>query len=1037
MSSPSLELEFKTKIIKAGAGAGKTTTLVQEFVDFVLNFEKTHDKFPRIVVTTFTRKATQELKERLMARAFDLNRPDLLDYISNKSMVHISTIHGILFSFLSKYGYMISLAGDLSIKSDQELRYEKQIILKKIIKQNEHLFPLLEEYEWSQILNMVTLYFRSWMQNPDMKRISPEELNLMTLKKWKELFQQQKEICEFILQNCKNSKWNEYISIWLNLMNPNEDNLEQLSKQFGDFLSNVKKPSFLKANPPFEQELHEQFEINRAEIKSLTEEATYQPSSWRQHEEFSSLFEELGDLYVSTYFDQKVENLQLSMDDLEILSLHLSNKAPESTVAFSEEWDFWMIDEYQDTSPLQEKLLKSFIQQKPAFYVGDPQQSIYLFRGARSELFQEKFQQLEATGGECLSKMINYRSTSCVLTFFNHYFTRLNAQFSAMEPHAQDDPIEYKNNHELPIQVLISDTSEKETDAEVDTVIFRIQELLSQGIKPEQICVLSRTHKMLSLIMEKALKYKIETQVHGHQNYNQQREVLDLIFMNKFILNPHDNLNFISLLRSPWFYVSDQGISKICAKSHLVEKSLFKSFWRNYLQRKTDLLLSSEDLQVLKQLELFVENIKTQPLHCILMDMLKTSGMLDYCHYLDPSGKREANLWKYITLLSSQMRRPGFQALKFIESFELDPTENGNSMMSEAVPVIEPQKVNLMTIHASKGLQFEHVIIPGMGKAAQKSKSDYFMMDQQLSRWTLLVRDPDSQENIKSPLAAQILNAFKFKEDQEVQRVLYVAMTRAKKGISLIWSSDFSKNSWAAEFPLNIDVGVHELEDTKYFVRQENFIPKNILVEINLKKDLTPRLKMYPAEFEPSGNEKISKKISVTQHLQKTLPEFQKSNIKNEKSDWVKVFTKVEYGINLHKKLEKLKYISESSLVKKIKDPSLEPGIRYVLSLQDPPLLKIIQSGEVEWGFSFQEDKISIEGQVDLWSLVDDVLYVVDYKTGRTDFLEKAYAQLEIYQKAICLIRRLKPKTIKLCVLFTEHEQVFIREANFYAEKPN
>lgn len=1017
MSSPSSAINSNKSIIKAGAGAGKTTTLVREFIEYVLEFEKNQGRFPRIIVTTFTRKATQELKERLLARAYDLNRPDLLDYISNKSLVHISTIHGILFSFLSKYGYMISLAGDLGIKSDQELRYSKQLLLKKIIKQNEHLFPILEEYEWSQILEMVSAYFKAWMQNQELRRVSPDELKVITEKQWLTLLEQQKKVCNEIWNHCENPKWKVYIENWFTLLENCKNNPTQISELVIDFFQSSRKPSFLKNNPPFLAELHESFEDLRSELKNMAENPSYKTSTWLLHEELGELIDELGALYVTTYFDQKINDLQLSMDDLEIFSLHLAQKVPESTEAFSKEWDFWMIDEYQDTSPLQENLLNAFIKNSPAFYVGDPQQSIYLFRGAKSELFQNKIEEIQKSQGHYQELMINYRSEAPVLAFFNRFFTGLSSQFSEMSPHSGAAPILEVVDEHWANQILISDSGESDdSNFEVLTVIFRIQELISQGISPEKICILSRTHKLLTQIKELSVTYQIDTQLHGSQNYNDQREVIDLMMMNKFLLNPHDNLNFVSLMRSPWFFVSDQGIAAICQKNLQKDKSIFKSFWRQFIVNKENVQLASFDLQVLNQLEGFINQLKEIPLNTLLIKMMRESGLIDYCHSLDPSGQREANLWKYISLLSQQMRHPGFQGLKFLDLFESDLTENGSSMMTEAVPVIEPQKVNLMTIHASKGLQFDHVIIPGMSKAFQKTKTQFFTVDVQRGLWTLLIKDPDTQENIRTPLAVEILNEVQKKEDEEVQRVLYVAMTRAKKGISLIGSIPIAKNSWSSQVPLSVDPGIHEFQSCKYFVRQQRFEPilENRVHQVQPILEPRQRLSFLSEETLPVH------KTSVTQSL---ITDVESSQVAS-----LKTFGKIEFGIQIHKKLEKLKYLSQDEIQERINQGDFEKGIRYALSLQSPPILEILRNGEVEWGFSFIDHQVRMEGQVDLWAYMDGILYVIDYKTGSLKFLEKAFLQLELYQRAICQIKNIKPQRIQLCVLYTEKEEIKIRE---------
>jgi ATP-dependent helicase/nuclease subunit A len=156
MSSTSFELK-KNEILKAGAGAGKTTTLTATFLKFASDFEKQWGKFPRIVVTTFTRKATQELKERLLAKALADGRQDLFHYVSAKSQVQISTIHGVLSLFLSRYGSAIGLTPDYKILGEPEIRKGARKIIRKYLLENPQLQELLEEYDF-QILEGALLY---------------------------------------------------------------------------------------------------------------------------------------------------------------------------------------------------------------------------------------------------------------------------------------------------------------------------------------------------------------------------------------------------------------------------------------------------------------------------------------------------------------------------------------------------------------------------------------------------------------------------------------------------------------------------------------------------------------------------------------------------------------------------------------------------------------------------------------------------------------------------------------------------------------
>lgn len=81
MSSHTFNVVKTSQLIRAGAGAGKTTRLIETFLDFVRDFKKAKGRYPRVVMTTFTRKATQEVKERLLVSAFKQNEKEIFEFI--------------------------------------------------------------------------------------------------------------------------------------------------------------------------------------------------------------------------------------------------------------------------------------------------------------------------------------------------------------------------------------------------------------------------------------------------------------------------------------------------------------------------------------------------------------------------------------------------------------------------------------------------------------------------------------------------------------------------------------------------------------------------------------------------------------------------------------------------------------------------------------------------------------------------------------------------------------------------------------------
>jgi ATP-dependent helicase/nuclease subunit A len=82
-------------------------------------------------------------------------------------------------------------------------------------------------------------------------------------------------------------------------------------------------------------------------------------------------------------------------------------------------------------------------------------------------------------------------------------------------------------------------------------------------------------------------------------------------------------------------------------------------------------------------------------------------------------------------------------------------------------------------------------------------------------------------------------------------------------------------------------------------------------------------------------------------------------------------------------------------------DEELKEAVRFIAATQEIPLLEVIQKGHVEWGFSFQHQDFWIQGQIDLWGKVGSDIWIVDYKTGSSDFAANAFDQLKAYTWAL------------------------------------
>lgn len=978
MSSPSSELNHL--IVRAGAGAGKTTDLVRLVLSVEDEFWHQYKRHAKIVVTTFTRKATQELKERLLSQAIEQQKDYAIDFVQKPSQLHISTIHGVLSLFLTRYGSALGLSSQMQIISKKKHLKISKKILRDIM--NPTFAQLLEFRDLNLLINDLDKYYQAWCLG-HLKRITDHDLKRIHLQRISELVPQLEKLIECIgSEDCPDS-WIEYQGHLVDLVK--KLRIKADFDLLKNFCENVKSPAKTKNRPSLD------LSDFKKEVQSQIEELCRENCSheyFQNHENLTQLFDSLGSLYSQRLFQIKIENSLLSLQDLELFSMRLIQFSPQSALNFSKEWDYWMIDEYQDTSPLQVALIKELKGTSPEYIVGDPQQSIYLFRGARSEVFLAKEQEIPST-----KKMTNYRSRPELLEYFNDIFSRFKSrQFMPMSS-------EYKKDLPIVEQEVAQLFFVESAEDEIKAAFYRAHELICKNVSPEKICILARSNEELKNLALMGQSLKLPIQVHSGNQFSQRSEVIDALSLLKFLVNPHDNINFIQLLRCPWMKLNDQLLLELPGNGVV-------SYYLAACEKK------SGDWSVVKTLDSYLQLASQIGYVDAWIQALVQLKIIDSALELDSSGRAEANLWKLVSLIKHNERKPGFSILEFLE--ELVDIQVENEGDSDATPVIEPKRINIMTVHASKGLQFDHVILLGLGKKVSQSKTEFFMMSEDTGEWSFSLPGNEDQKLVPSLWTVDFLNDKKSRENLESERVFYVALTRAILGVTLI-SSKVAEGSWLQKLNIflddKIDGQVIHDQNYSYQIRKPQSLEINGAV--TAEKNKLKIRDLYQAELSPD-----SATTSVTEMIRS-------EGIQLSTASLLKSLQRAKIGVDLHSIFESLKYSCD--LVGLSAESTR--AVQFIRSWNQGQIEQIIRNGFVEWGFAIKSNTELLQGQIDLWGHDDQHnMYIVDYKTGSSVYLEKAFQQLEIYAEALFRMKKVT-KDIKLMVVYPFEEKVIIRES--------
>ena len=1047
MSRPSFEL---VEVVRAGAGAGKTTQLTQRVMGVADDYYRAHGQWPRLVVTTFTRKATQELRERLITKSCEMGRLDLLDYVASSGQLHISTLHGVFSRFLRGYAHLLDLESQFSLAREEEVSRLARQVLHRILfgesggggekrdRKEVHSLDgsdfssLIHAYGFDRTAGLLLRLYRLHMEFPNLEACGEADFKEVLQRKAKGYARSFHFVLERVETGFSSPAWMKYKGRCHSL----SELLERGEWVGGsDLLEGVRKP-------PRPKEACEETDRHLKElvddVKKWLGDLSNDPLQWEEFFHLSTDLEKLFGVFKEEFQGLKRESGVLEISDLEFLTYRAILQEPQLAGHFSGEWDYWFIDEYQDTSPLQVEILNHFMGDRPFFIVGDPQQSIYLFRGARSEVFDLKQRETLSRGGELTILDKNYRSRPELLWFFNDFFADLSSHFQPMRPRGEG-----VSKKDVVATYSIADRGDEHlgrTHYEDVAIYNHIQGLLAGGEECEGICILARTHRHLNEIAHFLGGCGLSIHVHASSGFHERREVLDALGLLKFMINPHDNLNLVSVLRSPWFRLEDKVIVDALSSLGRAEaptgpadrdpeggEALSKrggsflapprSYWKALCR------YDSNEGGSLQSLTKLLERASEVGLSEAWREVLIQCGLLDLSRKQDPSGRRESNLWKLLTRLVREERRPGFNYLSFVNSLLRGEWEEGG----DAVACLEPRCINLMTIHAAKGLKFKHVIVPRMDRppllTERSSSKSLLNLDERVQRWTLAVPLGGEKKMHHSPLAREIFERFSQREREESLRLLYVALTRAESSVFLSWVGEVKGDSWAQQItvpgnglllsstsfggsrvtapPLGDvakDAGAEKngsmcevIERTHYVVRVQRGrwertgdSPKDSLSEVApLPRVSSHSSTSLPASPSASASALVSspprppwgeafqatRRSSVSQLLERGEGG---KNEKIEASSFLARLQGASEGVLLHRMMESLRYgvglddegsgrVSWMQREWGERWEEAQRALRFVQGLKVPPMEELLKTGWVEWGFQMHQRSGEVE----------------------------------------------------------------------------
>jgi ATP-dependent helicase/nuclease subunit A len=495
--------------------------------------------------------------------------------------------------------------------------------------------------------------------------------------------------------------------------------------------------------------------------------------------------------YTARYEARKAELGVLDFDDLQLKCVGLLEANPQLAKRYSEEFRLVMVDEFQDTDALQLRLIDA-LSAGSLCTVGDENQSIYRFRGADVGVYRGRREITQAGGGLVTELDINYRSHPAILDFVNgvfrnqEYFGDALLRLKSADGRSTGCEWEQLFGEAPRAEVLLVDTTEADAAAvraaQPKRIAQRLAELCAAGARPGDIAILLRRYARSHEYAEALASLGIPSVVVGGSRFYALPEVGIMRALTRAVANPEDDEALALLLASDFIPVSSDGLALLRVRGGAHDR---RPIWRLLGDLPDE--LGDPDRQALGRLRGVVERARgrrgRRPLADILLIAVEEAGWdLRLLSEGSPGRDSFANVLKYARQAAAFEAKTGEGAAAFARHIDtregLGDVEAPTSLADDASPA-----VRIMSIHASKGLEFPVVVVPDLqGGADNHRPLVRFRRTEDAVQLALAVaRCDDGSAKANSAWFEAFDAANKEAEAAETDRLMYVAFTRAQE----------------------------------------------------------------------------------------------------------------------------------------------------------------------------------------------------------------------------------------------------------------
>lgn len=869
-------------LVSASAGSGKTFVMAERILDQLARGVEISQLF----ISTFTVKAATELKERLEKKiSQQIQETDDVDLkqhlgrqLADLPNAAIGTMDSFTQKFLGKHGYLIDIAPNFRIlQNESEQLLLKNEVFHQVFEEhyqgeNKEKFSRLvknfagrgkDERGLRQQVYKIYDFLQStsspqkWLSDSFLKGFEEADFAIEKDKLTEQIKQALWDLESFFRYHLDNDAKEFPKAAYLEAVQQVLDEISSLNQESdsqayqavlarvvaiskeknGRALANSSRKADLK---PLADAYNDERKAQFAKLGQLADQITILDYQERYHEDtwdLAKIFQTFMSDFVEAYRKRKRQENAFEFADISHYTIEILENFPQVREAYQERFHEVMVDEYQDTNHIQERMLELLSNGHNRFMVGDIKQSIYRFRQADPQIFNEKFQRYAQNPqeGKLILLKENFRSSSEVLSATNDAFARLMDQ--------EVGEINYDSMHQLVFantkltpnpdnkaEFLLydkDDSGQEEEESQTETKLtgemrLVIKEILKlhqeKGVAFKEIALLTSSRSRNDQILLALSEYGIPVKTDGEQNnYLQSLEVQVMLDTLRVIHNPLQDYALVALMKSPMFGFDEDELARLSLQK--VEDKVQENLYEKLVNAQK-LATSQKNLihtALAEKLSQFMDILdswrlyaKTHSLYDLIWKIYNDRFYYDYVGALPNGPARQANLYA-LALRADQFEKSNFKGLsRFIRMID-QVLEAQHDLASVAVA---PPKdaVELMTIHKSKGLEFPYVFILNMDQDFNKQDSmSEVILSRQNGLGVKYIAKVDTEAveahypktiklSIPSLTYTQNEKELQLASYSEQMRLLYVAMTRAEKKLYLVGKGSREKLE-AKEYP--------------------------------------------------------------------------------------------------------------------------------------------------------------------------------------------------------------------------------------------